>query len=128
MDEQSARSLYGQRIETLIESLLPNGAGTITESNFRHAMNTVAEIAFSSGQDYALSNLLTVNDLAELFGVNASRIRAIAKRHAEFGVGWKIPKTNQWLFQPDEIEKLRPKTVGRPKSSTVGKFEVLETL
>lgn len=57
MDEQSARSLYEQRIKTLIESLLPNGAGSLTETRLRFALEQVAQVAFTSGHDYALSNL-----------------------------------------------------------------------
>lgn len=57
MDEQSARSLYEQQIKTLIESLLPNGAGALTEARLRYALDNVAQVAFTSGHDYALSNL-----------------------------------------------------------------------
>jgi hypothetical protein len=57
MDEQSARSLYEQRIKTLIESLLPNGAGTLTETRLRYALDNVAQVAFTAGHDFALSNL-----------------------------------------------------------------------
>jgi hypothetical protein len=116
MDEQSARSLYEQKINQYVQSLLPNGAGTITETKLRHVLDNVAQTAFSVGQDYALSSLLTVNDVAELFGVNVSRVRAIAKqKHEQFGIGYQIPNTNQWLFRPSEIESLRPGSVGRPR-------------
>ncbi len=57
MDEQSARSLYEQQIKTLIEILLPNGAGALTEARLRYALGSVAQVAFTSGHDYALSNL-----------------------------------------------------------------------
>jgi len=117
MDEKSARSIYEQKINQYTQSLLPNGAGTITETKLRHVLDNVAQTAFSVGQDYALSSLLTVNDVAELFGVNVSRVRAIAKqKHAQFGIGYQIPNTNQWLFRPSEIESLRPGAVGRPKT------------
>ncbi len=117
MDEQSARSLYEQQINKSIESLLPNGAGTITETKLRHVLDNVAQTAFSAGESYALTSLLTVNDVAELFGVDVSRIRAIAKqKHKQFGIGYQIPNTNQWLFRPSEIESLRPGSVGRPRN------------
>lgn len=57
MDEQSVRSLYEKRITTLVESLLPNGAGTLTETRLRYALDNVAQVAFSAGHDFALSNL-----------------------------------------------------------------------
>lgn len=116
MDEKSARSIVEQKINQYVESLLPNGAGTITETKLRHVLDNIYQTAFSIGQDYALSSLLTVNDVAELFGVNVSRVRVIAKqKHEQFGIGYQIPNTNQWLFRPSEIESLRPGSVGRPR-------------
>lgn len=118
MDEKSARSLYEQRINSLVESLLPNGAGTLTETRLRTALSQVAQVAFSAGSDYALMSLLTVDDVAEQLGVSVRRVRAIAKiKHEQFGVGYKVPKTNQWLFRLSEIESLRPGAVGRPRRS-----------
>ena len=115
MDEKSARSIYEQKINQYIQSLLPNGAGNMTETKLRHVMDNVAQVAFSVGQDFALSSLLTVNDVAELFNVDVSRVRAIAKiKHGQFGIGFQIPNTDQWLFRPSEIESLRPGAVGRP--------------
>ena len=115
MDEQSARSIYEQKINQYVQSLLPNGAGNITETKLRHVLENVAQTAFSVGQDYVLSSLLTVNDVAELFGVNVSRVRAIAKQKHELSIGYQIPNTNQWVLRPSEIESLRPGSVGRPR-------------
>ena len=118
MNEASARSLYEQEINSQIESLLPHGAGNISETRLRHAMNIIGQRAFSSGESYALLSLLTVDDVAEQLGVSVRRVRAIAKiKHEQFGVGYKVPKTNQWLFRPSEIESLRPGAVGRPRRS-----------
>ena len=116
MDEQSARSLYEQKIDALTESLLPNGAGTITESRLRTALSKVAQEAFSAGQSYALLSLMTSEDVAEQFGVTPRRIRAIAKiKHEQFGIGWQVTGTSQWLFRPSEIDALRPGKIGRPR-------------
>lgn len=115
MNEQSARSIYEQKINQYIQSLLPNGAGTITETKLRHVLDNVAQTAFLVGQDYALSSLLTVDDVAEQLGVSVRRVRAIAKiKHEQFGIGFQVPNTAQWLFRPSEIESLRPGVVGRP--------------
>jgi len=114
MDEQSARSLYEQRINNLVESLLPNGAGTMTETRLRTALSQVAQVAFSAGESYALMSLLTVDDVAEQFGVSVRRVRAIAKiKHEQFGIGFQVANTAQWLFRPSEIESLRPGVAGR---------------
>jgi hypothetical protein len=115
MNEQSARSLYEQRINNLVESLLPNGAGTLTETRLRTALSQIAQVAFSAGESYALLSLLTIDEVAEQFGVSVRRVRAIAKiKHEKFGIGYQVPGTNQWLFRPSEIESLRPGVVGRP--------------
>ncbi len=116
MDEQSARSLYEQKIDQMLAQFLPNGAGTINEMRFRHALEQVALTAFSAGESYALLSLMTVEDMAHELGISERRVRAIAKvRHDRFGVGYHVPGTGQWLFRPSEIESLRPWSEGRPR-------------
>ena len=117
MNEKSTRSLYEHRINNLVESLLPNGAGTISATRLQTALSQVAQVAFSAGSDYALMSLLTVDDVADQLGVSVRRVRAIAKiKHEQFGIGYQVPGTNQWLFRPSEIESLRPGAVGRPRT------------
>jgi hypothetical protein len=118
MDEQSARSLYEQKIDQMIATFLPNGAGTINETRFRHALEQVALTAFSAGESYALLSLMTVEDMAHELGVSPRRVRAIAKvRHERFAVGYQVSGTSQWLFRPAEIESLRPWADGRPRKT-----------
>lgn len=112
MDEKSARSLYEQKIDQTIGAFLPNGAGAMTDVRLRHALDQVAQIAFSAGESYALMSLMTSDDVALQLGVSVRRIRAIAKiKH----VGYQVPGTSQWLFRPSEIETLRPGPAGRPR-------------
>lgn len=73
MNEQSARSLYEQRINTLIASLLPNGAGSLSETRLRFALVQAAQVAFSAGHDYALSNLGSMGGSANTPAQNAAR-------------------------------------------------------
>lgn len=116
MDEQSARSLYEQRINQLVESLLPNRGGSLTETRLRTALSQAAQVAFSAGESYALTSLLTADDVAAQFNVSVRRVRAIAKiKHEQFGIGWQVTGTSQWLFRPSEIESLRPGKSGRPR-------------
>ncbi len=118
MDESSARSLYEQKIDQMVDQFLPNGAGSINTVRFRHALSQIALIAFSAGESYALLSLMTVEDMARELNISARRIRAIAKvRHERFGVGYQVPGTSQWLFRPAEIESLRPWAEGRPRKS-----------
>lgn len=128
MDEQSARSLYEQRIKTLVESLLPNGAGTLTETRLRTALSQVAQVAFSAGESYSLTSLMDIEQA--LFAVNQKlheigrepisrrRLQAIARmQHDRFGVGYNVTGTNAWLFRPSEIESLIPGVAGRPRKT-----------
>lgn len=105
-----------QRIQTLIASYLPNGAGTMTETRLRSALEQVAQVAWQEAENDVLMNLLTVDQAAEMIGVSVRRMRAIAQvRHERFGIGWKVPGTRgTWLFRPQEIEALRPGPSGNP--------------
>jgi hypothetical protein len=115
MDENLARLLYDERINQLVDSLLPNGSGSITETRLRTALSQVAQVAFSAGESYALLSLMTADDAAMQLGVSVRRVRTIAKtKHDQFGIGFQVPGTSQWLFRPSEIELLRPGKPGRP--------------
>lgn len=128
MNEQSARSLYEQKIETMVNSLLPNGAGTMTDHRLRHALEQVAQTAFSAGESYALTSIMDID--ATLHEVNRRmvadgrkpiskrRLQAIARdKHDRWGVGYNITGTNAWLFRPGEIDSLMPGPSGRPRKS-----------
>lgn len=114
MDETSARSLYEQKIQSMVDSLLPHGAGSISDHRLRFALDQVAQTAFSAGKSYALLNLLTAEQAAEEIGVSPRRMRALIKtRHERFATGRQIGKT--WLIHRDELEALRPGPEGWPK-------------
>lgn len=110
-------TIVEQRISSLIEALIPNGgAATIGETRLKTALDQVGQVAYRQGSMDILSNLLTVEDLSEMFQVSPRRIRARAQLlHDRFGVGWKVPGTRgTWLFIPSEIEIMRPGSPGRP--------------
>ena len=102
------------RINRQVEAHLPNGAGTMTEVRFRHALEAVAITAFSEGERAALAALMTTDEMAAELGVSVRRVQALVKSRP--GVGWQVSR-GTWLFRRDEIEKLRPRAVGRPKKS-----------
>lgn len=90
----------------------------MSEIRLRTALSQVAQVAFSAGESYALTSLMTVDEVAEQLGVSVRRVRAIAKiKHEQFGIGYQVPHTSQWLFRPSEIESLRPGKSGRPRKS-----------
>jgi excisionase family DNA binding protein len=114
MNENDARGLYNDRINRMVDSLLPNGAGPMTEHRLRHALDQVAQVAFSAGRSYALTNILTVEQAAEEIGVSRRRMAEIIRtRHDRFGTGMRVGRS--WLIHRDEIESLRPGPEGWPR-------------
>ena len=114
MDKKSLMGDVEFHIENLITSLLPHGAGGITDFRLRSAMLEVANKAFEAGKTYALFNLLTADQAAAEIGVSPRRMRAIIKaRHERFGVGMQFGKS--WLIHRDELESLKPGEQGYPK-------------
>lgn len=101
-------------IQTLIVSLLPNGAGPMTEQRLRYALDQVALLAYEAGRSYALQNLLTVERAAEEIGVSRRRMAEIIRtRHEQYGTGMRVGKS--WLISRDELESLRPGPEGWPR-------------
>lgn len=120
MDKIAHMQIIKDRIARQVEAFLPNGAGTMTETRLRHALEAVAQEAFSQGEAYALMNLLTVRDAADRLGVSYSRMRALIRnRHERFGVGMKISEGNRttWLIRESELEQLQPGPSGRPSKA-----------
>jgi hypothetical protein len=90
----------------------------MSETRLRTALSQVAQVAFSAGESYALLSLMTVDEVAAQLGVSVRRVRAIAKiKHEQFGIGYQVPNTSQWLFRPSEVESLRPGKSGRPRKT-----------
>lgn len=98
-----------REIQQAMDAMFPHGAGQTTHQRVRHWLDQIAQVAFNAGESYALLSLLTVEDVAEQFGITPRRVRAIAKnRQDRFGIGWQVPGTNQWLFRPEEVQHLVP--------------------
>lgn len=100
----------------------------MTDHRLRHALDQIAQTAFSAGQSYALTSLMDID--ATLHEVNRRmvadgrkpiskrRLQAIARdKHDRFGVGYNFSGTNAWLFRPSEIDSLIPGHPGRPRKS-----------
>lgn len=117
MDKEYHQEIVNNQIDAFLDSLFPRGEGHISRHQVGHVVRQVATRAFSEGGNYALASLLTVEDVAERFGVTPRRVRALARnRHERFGIGWQVPGTNQWLFRPEELEKLQPNDRYRRKA------------
>lgn len=113
MRREDHEKIVQQGIVLQLEALFPYGEGRTTRGHVEHALDTVAKHAFEAGRAYALSSLLTVDDLAAEFGVSPRRVRALAQvAHSRYGTGWQTPR-GEWLFTPEEIEILRPGPSGR---------------
>ena len=110
MDKREAHlQSLDHEVEKAMDAMFPYGAGQTTHQRVRHWLDKIAQVAFTHGEQYALLSLLTVEDVAEQFGITPRRVRAIARnRHNRLGIGWQVPGTNQWLFRPEEVEHLAP--------------------
>jgi len=109
MEKEIFEQIIEQEIQKAMDTMFPYGEGRTTYARAKHWLDTISKIAFSQGGTYALTSLLTVEDVAERFGITPRRVRAIAKnRHERFGIGWQVPGTNQWLFRPEELDSLEP--------------------
>lgn len=95
------------RINQLVESLLPHGGGTMTEHRLRMALEKIAHVAWSEGGADGLRSLRTAEDAAEAWGVTPTRARAhISRLNQRWGVGAKI--AGVWLLTRQEIEQHVP--------------------
>ena len=59
--------------------------------------------------------MLTIRDLAREYGVDPSRVHhliAVRKRKGLPDVGVQVGEIGMWLFQPEDVEKLRPRAKG----------------
>jgi len=120
MDEKSAHSMYEQKIDQSIQSLLPNGVAYLTESRLRHVLEQISQTAFQAGEHYALLSLMDieqtlfiVNQRLAIAGckpISKRHLQAIAQqKHDRFGIGYNVNGTHTWLFRPSEINSLIPK-------------------
>ena len=109
MDKEIYNETLEHEIQKAMDAMFPHGAGRTTHTQVKHWLDSISQTAFDQGEMYALMSLLTVEDVAERFGISRRRVRAIAKnRHERFGIGWQVPGTNQWLFRPEELAILEP--------------------
>lgn len=110
MDHDAHWGIVERVIVQAMDTLFPYGAGNTTHHRVGHHLEAVARAAFREGQAYALTSLMTVEDVAAHFGITPRRVRAIARnRQTRFAdLGWQVPGTNQWLFRPEELEQLQP--------------------
>jgi len=116
MDKQEHQQIVEREIAKVMEEIFPYGEGRTTRPHVQHALNIIAQKAFSQGESCSLLSLMTVRDVAAQLRVSERRVRAIAReRHEQFGIGWQVPGTSTWLFRPEEVELLRPGTSGRPR-------------
>lgn len=117
MNTDDCYSIAQDQITKQMEALFPHGSGTASSHRVQHALDTVAQVAFRQGQTAALMTLSTSDDVAFLYGVTPRSIRERAKRlHEQFALGWQVPGTGQWLFTPEEVQRLKPDERFRPKS------------
>lgn len=96
------------KIEALMESLFPYGAGQINHIRARYALEQAAQVAYTQCKHDVFRNLMSVSDVAIHFDISERRARALIKnRHERFGVGKRVGK-NTWIVHRDELPTLQP--------------------
>jgi hypothetical protein len=103
------------RIDSLIETLLPNGAGPLTDHRLRWALEQVAQVAYTEGRNRTLLGLKSASALAEELGVNRQTVyvhRRELERERNEPVGLRVP--DLYLFSAEEVELLRERIQGAP--------------
>jgi hypothetical protein len=90
-------------IDRAVDALTgPHGARTVTATLARHVCEQLAQRAYQAGRDAAIMELRTSDQAADAVGRSGPWVRAAATRH---GVGWRVGR--DWVFRPDDIERLR---------------------
>ena len=89
MDKTKHEVTIQDRIAREMEALFPHGEGRASSARVKRSLESVAAVAFREGQSYALSSLMTIDDVARELGVSPRRAKAIAREmHDRYGVGW----------------------------------------
>lgn len=104
-----------QMVDNAVGELL-NGqaARTVSHDRAAHVLSILAQRVAVQAADMALSSLLTTDTVATILNVIPRRVRALAKAR---GVGWQVSR-GTWIFRPDDVEKLRPYAIGRPRKES----------
>lgn len=105
------------RIQSLVDSLPPHGAGSITDHRLRFALEQIAQVAYAEGKTDALRSLRTSEDAAATWGVSRARAhQRIQRLHQQHAVGAKM--AGVWLLTQEEIDQFAPVAPGRPRKET----------
>ena len=94
---------------------LPNGIPVRSPATIRRIITRTAEQAYEAGHDAAVGDLLTPPQVAEILGIDRSRVLRLAKSR---GVGWRFGR--DWLFRPADVDAMRERKPGRPTNPRKG--------
>ncbi len=87
--------------------------GTLTRHRVEHVLQGLTHHVATQAGHEALRSLLTTDDMAERLHLSVRRVQKIAKDRQ---VGWEVARGIR-VFVPDDIERLRPGPVGRPRAA-----------
>ena len=117
MNREEYDELMQDEVKKALDDLFPFHAALPLAQRLKisYAIHNVIRATESLTRDYYLTNLYTVDDLAQKFGVSGRRMRYIAEnRHERYGIGMKI--NGGWVWTADEVEYLRPDEKHRKNS------------
>lgn len=98
-----------RRLTALVES------GHVNNRTIGLAIAHAAMAGYQQGRADALAALLTTAQAAAALGVGDSRVRQLARAT---GIGWNVGR--DWLFRPEDIERLRARPDSRRRKEEGG--------
>lgn len=100
-------------IASKIDELTAHDPGN---AHLRAMLEIIAIHSYGEGRHDALAGLMTVEQVAEEFGVSRRRANAIIQYHHErFGTGQRF--NSSWLVHRDELDAMRPDEKYRKKAN-----------
>ena len=118
MDQTQLDQMIQSEIDSAVETLLKGReVATVSAESARSVFGRAVQRIRAYERDSVLLDIMTVDDVAQHYGVGARRIVAKARWLRAHGqsVGWQVPGRRTWLFWRSEIGNLAPMLVGRPR-------------
>lgn len=110
-DDTLADPFHGPLIDRTVADILANAR---SEHRVRAIVAGAIHQARARGAAEQAADLYGVDHVATVLGITERRVRALAESR---GVGAKIGR-NTWVFRQQDIEAMRDRQPGRPKTTT----------
>ena len=117
MNKDEYMEIVSDKIEEIVEATFSGEGEVLMKKDYlRDLLQKAAVEAFAQGGDYEMDNIITAQDIADLYGVSLRRGQAIARlRHDKYGIGSQVSTRNVWIFREKDKPLLAPGLPHRPK-------------